>query len=338
MVVCTPTKIARVIQMRDQGDTFDEIADQLLILKSAACRNYHKYKGTDNYHYREPKPGRPRKLSDHHCRLAVRKIRGGQARDASDLQRQEFPDLSACTVSRALTQRGLPARRRRKKFFLNAKHIGKHRLWASNHEKWSMKKWKCIVFSDESKFNLFGSDGLQWCRRGPGEEFKGWNLDTWVKHGGGHVMVWGCITSHGFGRLHQVEGKMNRFQYVEILEEALLGTLCDHGLSPNDIIFQQDNDPKHTSHHARDWLKTHMPKILDWPPNSPDMSIIEHCWHYLELQIRKHRPLPRTLDQLWDALQVEWAKLGDAYRDKLYEGMPRRIEALVAAKGRHTKY
>jgi hypothetical protein len=120
----------------------------------------------------------------------------------------------------------------------------------------------------------------------------------------GILMVWVCITSHGFGRFHQVEGKMNHFQYVEILEEALLGTLHDHGLSPNDVIFQQDNDPKHTSHHAQDWLKTHMPKILDWPPNSPNMSIIKHCWHYLELQIHKCCPLLRTLDQLWDALQA----------------------------------
>jgi hypothetical protein len=189
MVVCTPTKIAWVIQMQDQGDTFDEIADQLPISKSAACQNYHKYKGKDNYYYWEPKLGCPRKLSAHHCCLAVRKICGGQAHDASDLQQQEFPDVSARTVSQALTERGLPACRQCKKFFLNAKHIGKHRLWASNHAKWSVKKWKRVVFSDESKFNLFGSDGLQWCRSGPGEEFEAQNLNTQVKHGGGHVMV-----------------------------------------------------------------------------------------------------------------------------------------------------
>jgi len=51
---------------------------------------------------------------------------------------------------------------------------------------------------DKSKFNLFRFDGLQWCRRGPGEEYDVRNVDAQVKHGRGILMVWGCIIVRGF--------------------------------------------------------------------------------------------------------------------------------------------
>jgi hypothetical protein len=74
------------------------------------------------------------------------------------------------------------------------------------HQNWTEKDWQSVIFSDEKKFNLFGSDGLQWCRRGVGEEFNAKNVRKEVKHGGGSIMVWGCITSKGYGELHLVDG------------------------------------------------------------------------------------------------------------------------------------
>jgi hypothetical protein len=61
----------------------------------------------------------------------------------------------------------------------------------------------------------------------------------------------------------------------------LLGTLRDWKLKKTGkmtIIFQQDNDPKHTSHVASDWFAQKKVKKLAWPPSSPDMNIIKHVW------------------------------------------------------------
>lgn len=74
---------------------------------------------------------------------------------------------------------------------------------------------------------MVGSDERFYCRRRQGEEFLEWNVVKTVKHGGGHVMVWGCITWHGTGRLHRVDGKMDATQYRQILKESLLGSLWD---------------------------------------------------------------------------------------------------------------
>ena len=51
----------------------------------------------------------------------------------------------------------------------------------------------------------------------------------------------------GVGRLAEVEGKMNADQYVSILEDNPLPSMEESGFSAKDVIFQQDNDPKHTS-------------------------------------------------------------------------------------------
>ena len=43
-----------------------------------------------------------------------------------------------------------------------------------------------------------------------------------VKHGGGNVMVWGCMSAAGVGELHFMEGNMNSNMYCEILQHDSL--------------------------------------------------------------------------------------------------------------------
>ncbi|CAF3806888.1 unnamed protein product [Rotaria socialis] len=50
--------------------------------------------------------------------------------------------------------------------------------------------WKNVVWSDESKFNLFGSDGKVMVWRTRREEFDRKCTVPTVKHGGGSVIVW----------------------------------------------------------------------------------------------------------------------------------------------------
>jgi hypothetical protein len=67
----------------------------------------------------------------------------------------------------------------------------------------------------------------------------------------GLMMVWGCIEWNGVGVLSEVEGQMDAEQYVAILEQGLLQIMEDSGIPEGDIIFQPDNDPKHTSRRAQ---------------------------------------------------------------------------------------
>jgi hypothetical protein len=74
---------------------------------------------------------------------------------------------------------------------------------------WEEKDWDAVVFSDKSKFNVFGSDGKRYCCRRKGDCYKERNVKKMVKHGGRSLMVWGCITRWGTGPLIRVVGNMD---------------------------------------------------------------------------------------------------------------------------------
>ena len=103
------------------------------------------------------------------------------------------------------------------------------------------------MFSSESKYNLLRSDGRDFAWRKKGRAYDPRYTIKTKKFGGGKVMVWGCITPWGIGTFHRITGTIDRKMYQEILSESLLGTLRNYGTNPCGIIFQQDNNLKHTA-------------------------------------------------------------------------------------------
>lgn len=341
MVTCTPTKKARLFILRKAGNTYHDIAHTLGLTTPTVARNFHqleKQGRSPNFYLHKVIPGRPKLISPHAERRAVRLIYSGTCADATDVQRELFPQLHPTTVRRMFIRKGLYGRVRRRKPWLPKRHILGRKIWAKAHFQRTLQFWRKVWYSDESKFNLFGSDGRQYCRRRAGEELLERNVVKTMKHGGGSLMVWGCISWNGTGRLHRVEGHMNAAQYCSILSQSFLSSLKDHKCPPRNIIFQQDNDPKHTSYLAKAWFTSHHIRVLPWAPSSPDQNIIEHAWDELDVHICARNPRPRNLGELWVALQEEWAKLDVLYIRKLYTSIPARVRALKEAKGKYTRY
>ena len=70
-----------------------------------------------------------------------------------------------------------------------------------------------ILWSDETKMELFGLNAKCPAWRKPA------TIPT-VNHGGGSIMLWGCISASGTERLVRIKGKMNGAKYREILNES----------------------------------------------------------------------------------------------------------------------
>jgi transposase len=86
---------------------------------------------------------------------------------------------------------------------------------------------------------------------------------------------------------------------------------------------------------------------MDWPPYSPDMNPIENMWSLLKrklymlfpnLDIEIRGVSDKARDLLFRRIYTAWEALEPRVWEAMVQSMPRRIEALIAAKGWHTKY
>ena len=151
-------------------------------------------------------------------------------------------------------------------------------------------------------------------------------------------MVWGCMMWEGVGNLVKTDGKMDTDLYTQIMEDDLLGGLDWYDKSPREIIFQQDNDPKHKCLVYRGWYKDNGIELLPWPAQSADIAPIEHLWGHLKNRVKEYDHPPSGILELWESVEKEWNKIQPEVVQNLIESMPRRVAAVVKAKGGYTKY
>jgi hypothetical protein len=151
-------------------------------------------------------------------------------------------------------------------------------------------------------------------------------------------MVWGCMLWDGPGFATKIEGRMDAELYTAILEDELQQTMEWYGLETEDVIFQQDNEPKHTSKKARKWFNEHGYQVLQWPAQSPDLNPIEHLWAYVKRKLGAYPTAPKGMLELWECFEKEWNDIPVELCQKVVEGMPKCVRAVYKAKGKYVKY
>jgi transposase len=340
----TPTSaVNSVISMLRSGNSIREIARKLSLGKSTIGRIKLKHcLGLES-----SKRGRPQALTLADKRFCVRKItkeRVSSAVKVTKMLETEFhikvhPD----TVRNALRASGLGAIEKQSKPLLSEKNVKKRLEWCRKHKDWTVDDWKRVIWTDETKINRFNSDGRQWAWIRSGEELQNHHVKLTVKHGGGSIMLWSAITYAGVGWMCKIDGNMDKTLYKEILQDELEDTINFSieklGLRRDQVIFQQDNDPKHTSNLVKEYLRDQSYQVMEWPPQSPDLNPIENMWALLKRRLNEYETATKGMNELYERVTEVWYdQMKREECQKVIESMPKRIKMCIKAKGRWTKY
>uniref|UniRef100_A0A673JES4 Tc1-like transposase DDE domain-containing protein n=1 Tax=Sinocyclocheilus rhinocerous TaxID=307959 RepID=A0A673JES4_9TELE len=74
-------------------------------------------------------------------------------------------------------------------------------------------------------------------------------------------------------------------------------------------------------------------KMMDWPPQSPNLNPIEQIWG--ELENKQGRSIVHLKESLWLELQKSWDNINVEVLRKYIDTMPERCAAVIAAKDGH---
>lgn len=202
-----------------------------------------------------------------------------------------------------------------------------------------------LMFKQFNKFltffvyilQMYNPSGSQYVRRRQGEAYSPECIIPTVKHGGGSIMIWGCMTSQGVGEVYVCEGRMNNVKYINMLEEVLEPSVVKfYDTVEEDFFFQQDNAPCHKARQVIAWFADNGVQLLDWPPQSQDLSPIENLWHILKERVRKHGTTSKQA--LKQNVFEEWRATSPELCFKIVATMPKRVKAVIRARGGSIKY
>ena len=219
----------RIVALHKDGRGCKKIANTLKL--SCMVANTIQQFNRTGYTQNRPRHGPPKSAHAqcHIQRLSLENRRMSGASIVAEVKGVGGQPISAQTICRTVYQIGLHGCCPRRKPLLKMTHKKAHQQFAGDKQTKDVDYWSHVLWYDETKINLFGSDGVKHVWQQPGKEFKDKRVLPTVKHGGVSVMIWGCMSAAGTGELQFSEGTMNANMYCDILKQSMIPSLWKLG-------------------------------------------------------------------------------------------------------------
>ncbi len=297
----------------------------------AVIRKWKKFKMTVNL----PRTGAPCKISPRRVSMILRKVRNQPRTTREDLVndlKRAGTTVSTVTISNTLHRHGLKSCSARKVPLLKPAHVQARLKFAKDHLDDPEEAWEKVMWSDETKIELFGINSTRRVWRKRKDEYNPKNTIPTVKH---------VVETSSFGGAFLQRGQDD----CTVLRGGWMGPCIARFWATTSVralkmgrgwVFQHDNDPKHTARATKEWLRKKHFKVLEWPSQSPDLNPIENLWRELKLCFAQRQP--QNLKDLEKTYMEEWAKIPAAVCANLVKDYRKRLTSVIVNKGFCTKY
>lgn len=290
------------------------------------------YRILERKNTKKKRRARPGVLTPHGRRKILAESRKNPTKSAKAIADSTGLSVSERTIQRVLKENTFVHVRKKKTDEISKVARDKRLVFAKVHLPKGEAYWHQVVFSDEKKWNLKGNDGFVslWL-----EKNRKYTVDTDVKRRPG-IMVWGAISKNGARYICRIKGKITSDSYVKMLEEVLLNDANED--LPVEWIFQQDNAPVHTARNSKQFFEDREIRVLEWPPYSPDLNVIENLWGIVSKKVYKNGKEYQSADELWESVSSAFLNIPDSVIEKLYKSIPERLITVIEKKGRRTRF
>ena len=278
------------------------------------------------------KAGRPRAITPAEIRKLVVQARKTPRKSASTIAELAGVSVSSRTAQRELRRKTFQKKRMRKTPKLSPTAIAKRLAFAKHHLENPTLSWAKVMFSDEKKWNLCGNDGYVSIWK---EESREYTFEVDLRRRPG-IMVWGAICSNGAAFISRIDRKINAATYQNMLAEVVFDENTQ--ILPEGFVFQQDNAPAHTAATTRDFFMQRSISVLEWPPYSPDLNIIENVWGIVSKKVYEGGKSYETCDELWESVSNHFLAISDETVQNLFQSIPSRLVQVVELRGKRTQY
>lgn len=329
----------RVASMVEGGLSYRKVASYMGISKSSVCRIISQMRtgGTNRV---TPRTGPKKKITSEQFLRCVNLFQRERNQTLSNLraiiQRKYRVKYSRYGVHKYLKREGYKARVCRKKPFVSKSNRLRRIMFARNHKNWGFKEWSKVIWTDETTFELVRTRGKTFYyvnQSSPSDPIRRFTK----QQGGGKIMLWGCFKGTKIGRCVILGGNMDARRYVNIISKHGMEAIDQFECGSN-FIWMHDNAPAHNAKISKNAIKIFGWKLMNWPPNSPDLNPIENLWAIMKRRIYDGQyyaskdVLQDRIFQIWDDLD------GDLVLENLIRSMPTRMKKVLEMNGAPIDY
>ncbi|CAF1440276.1 unnamed protein product [Adineta ricciae] len=289
--------------------------------------NIKKLKETKSLEHRGGN-GRPCVINNADSRAIAQYIRRDNETTLKEIQEKlsetHQRSVSLSTISRYLHNHGYRSVLPVNTPMLTVEQKQRRVQWAKKHQ---ADDWTCTIFTDESSFQLFRNTIRRWSKN-PEIEVKR------IPKNRQKVHIWGAISIKGVIGYHTFRINLNGIYFVDILKHHLLpGAKMKFKRCWR---LQQDNDPKHTSGVAKEFIKNNVPELLEWPANSPDLNPIENYWNVIKRRVEKRKPT--NINDMEQFMNEEIEKTDPNFLINFINSMKDRCLSVISSNGERIKF